>query len=249
MAQIHPNQQLYFNFLADRKTPEGLRERYETDYWNMMLRQGYEHILRQGPASTINMRARTVPAPADINRNVQILPAAARNRFTYDPKRDPDFYLGSNAINPPPSVPKDSFPPVLHRFKVYNNTVLTVSTPDLSRVDPAVANAYRALHRATTAGEPAARAGGFDVYRHGQRLAWVKEACEPGELMSPFRLALYPADVRRLPAHHQKRGYFELGVRGVRFDGKCLGAARLPDFALTRVRLGQQGKWEFEVPL
>ena len=249
MAQIHPNQHLYFNFLVDRKTPEGLRERYEMDYWNMMLRQGYEHILRQTPASAINMRARTVPAPADINRNVQILPAAARSRFTYDTDRDPDFYLGSNAINPPPGVPKDSFPPVLHQFKVYNNTMMTVSTPNLSRVDPAVADAYRALYRAATAGEPAARAGGFDARLHGKQLAWVKEACEPGELMSPFRLALYPADAGRLLAHHQKRGYFELGIRGVRFDRKCLGARQLPDFALARARLGQLGRWEVDLPL
>ena len=256
MAQIHPNQHLYFNFLADRKTPEGLRERYATDYWNLMLRQGYEHILRQAPASTINMRPRGwVSAPRQINRNVQILPPTARNRFTYDPERDPDFYLGSNALNPLPEAPKAFSPPVLHRFKVYNNTMLTISTPDLSRVDPAVAEAYRALHQTATTGEPAARGGGFDVYRHGSRLAWVKEACEPGALMPLFRLALYPADTGRLPDHHQKRGYFELGARGVRFDGKCLAAARLPDFALTRARLGQHALggggalWEVEVPL
>ena len=248
MAQIHPNQYLYFNFLADRKTPEGLRERYET-YWNMMLRQGYEHILRQGPASTINMRPRVLHSRADINRNVEILPAAARSRFTYDPARDPDFYLARNAGIPPLGALKDSFPPVLHRFKVYNNTMMTVSTPDLSRVDPAVADEYRALHRAATAGEPAARAGGFDAHLHGNRLAWVKEACEPGALMSPFRLRLYPADAGRLPTHHQKRGYFTISASGVRFDGKCLGAARLPDFALARIRLGQAGRWEVEVPL
>ena len=236
MAQIHPNQHLYFNFLADRKTPERLRERYETDYWNMMLWQGYEHILRQRPASTINMRRRVS----------QILPAAVRSRFTHDTSRDPDFYLSRNS--PRKSLPQDPFPPVLHRIKVYNNTIITVSTPDLSRVDPAVAEAYRALHRAATAGEPAARAVGFDVYMHGERLAWVKEACEPGELMSPFRLRFYPADPGRLPAHHQKRGYFIISVFGVRFDGKCLGAARLPDFALTRIRLGQAGRWETDIP-
>ena len=254
MAQIHPNQHLYFNFLADRKTPEGLRERYETDYWNLMLRQGYEHILRQAPVSTINMRPRGwVSSPQQINRNVQILPLAARNRFTHDPSRDPDFYLGSNAINPPTGALKASFPPALHRIKIYNNTMLTVATPDLSRVDPVVADAYRALHQATTAGEPAARAGGYEVYLHGQRLTWVKEACEPGALMLPFWLKLYPADPGRLPDHHQKRGYFELSARGVRFDGKCLAAARLPDFALTRMRLGQHAHgggwlWEVEVP-
>ena len=239
MAQIHPNQHLYFNFLVDRKTPERLRAWYEMDYWNMMSRQSYEHILRREPASIIDMRWR---------RNVQILPAAVRSRFTHDPVRDPDFYLVRNAGIPPPGALKDSFPPVLHRFKVYNNTVLTVSTPDLSRVDPAVADEYRALHRAAMAGEPVARGGGFDAHLHGNQLAWVKEACEPGALRHPFRLRLYPADVGRLPAHHRKRGYFTISASGVRFDGKCLGAARLPDFALARVRLGQRGRWEVEVP-
>ena len=257
MAQIHPHQYLYFNFFVDRKTPERLSERYETDYWNMMLRQGYEHILRQTPASTINMRPRVVGTAmvgvvgaatvADINRNVQILPATARSRFTFDPARDPDFYLSGNAEKS--FLPKDPFSPVLHRFKVYNNTIMTVSTPDLSRADPAVANAYRALQRAATAGAPAARAGGFDVHLHGQQLAWVKEACEPGELMHPFRLRFYPADAGRLPESRRRRGYFELDARGVRFDGKCLGARRLPDFALARARLGQSGRWEVEVPL
>ncbi len=248
MAQIHPHQYLYFNFFVDRKTPEQLRTRYPMDYWDMAMRQGYERILQHEPASTINMRPQgKVSSPRQINIHVQILPAAARSRFTYDPDRDPDFYLSGNS--PRKSLPQDAFSPVLHRLKVYNNTIMTVSTPDLSRVDPAVAEAYRALHRAATAGEPAARGGGFDVHLHGGRLAWAKEVCEPGALMRPFWLALYPADADRLPNHRRKRGYYELGVRGVRFDGKCLGAARLPDFALARLHLRQPGKWEVEVPL
>ena len=248
MAQIHPHQYLYFNFLADRKTPERLRERYETDYWNMVLRQGYEWILKETPEAAINMRPRGVDALANINHNVQILPPSARNRFTYDPKRDPDFYLGGSGNTRHSPLLKDPFPPVLHRFKVYNNTMLTVSTPDLSRVDPAVADEYRALHRRATAREPAARAGGFDVRLHGNRLAWVKEACEPGALRRPFRLKLYPVEARFLRHPHQGRGYIEFQVHGVRLDDKCLGAARLPDFALARIRLGQKGRWEADIP-
>ena len=268
MAQIHPNQHLYFNFLVDRKTPERLRERYEMDYWEMVARQGYEYILRREPASTINMRVRRMywsNPRAYINYNMAVLPAAARNRFTHDPSRDPDFYLigntkdphwGSNAVNQSLEAPQ-AFPPVLHRIKVYNNTMLTVSTPDLSRVDPAVADEYRALHRAATAGEPVARAGGFDVYLHGSRLAWVKEACEPGALMPPVHIRLYPADADRLAAHHQKWGYFDFITSGVRFDDKCLGAAQLPNFALTRAYLVQfapnihswEVLWKVDVPL
>ena len=249
MAQIHPNQHLYFNFLADRKTPEGLRAWHEMDYWDMTLRQSYEYLLRQTPAAIINIERKYLDTNHRWDR--MILPAADRRRLAHDPNRDPDFYLSGNS--PPKSLPNDPFPPVLHRIKVYNNTIMTVSTPDLSRVDPAVANEYRALHQAATAGEPAARAGGYEVHRHGKWLAWVKEVCEPGALRREFRLALYPVDGDRLPGHHRKRGYFELSVRGVRVDGKCLAAARLPDFALARARLEQLAfggwiRWEVDIP-
>ena len=252
MAQIHPHQYLYFNLLADRKTPERLREQDETDYWNMMLRQGYEWLLKEAPEAVVNMRPRGVAALADINRNAQILPAAVRSRFTHDPSRDPDYYLGGNVFHPPPGVPKAFFPPVIHRFQVYDNTIMTVSTPDLSRVDPLVAEAYRALHRAATAGEPVAHGGGFEVHLHGGRLAWVKEICEPGALMSPFWLKFYPVDKSRLIGLLKEQGYAGMNASGVRFDGKCLGAARLPDFALARARLGQSVSdgaplWEAEV--
>ena len=234
MAQIHPHQYLYFNFLVDRKTPERLRSRYAMSHYSM-ARSAYEYLLRQPPAAAINMKRKHFRPRFSTVRT--ILPAADRRRFTHDPSRDPDFYLEGGGLGQ-----WQGHPLVLHRFKVYNNTIMAVSTPDLSRVDPAVADEYRALHRAATAGEPVARAGGYEVYRHGHRLAWVKEACEPGALMHPFRLALYPAN---------PRGYFKtISVRGARFDGKCLGMARLPDFALVRrVRLGQPGRWEVEVPL
>ena len=250
MAQIHPHQYLYFNFLVDRKTPEWLRARYTTDYSFMAMRQGYEYLLKQTPFAAINIEKEYFET--GILRHLSwsrlILPTADRHRFTHDPSRDPEFYLDirGNAIQS--NLPEDPFPPVLHRIKVYNSTIVTVSTPDLSRVDPA-AEAYRALHRAATAGVPVAHASGYEVYRHGSRLAWVKEACEPGALRHEFQLDFYPADARRLPVHHQKQGYFEFSVRGVRFDGKCLGAMRLPDFALTRARLGQRERWEVEVPL
>ena len=227
MAQIHPNQHLYFNFLVDRKTPERLWTRYTMDYYLRTARQSYEYLLRQTPAGA--------------------------RQFIRDPSRYPDFYLIDRGTTRwQNSLSFDLFPPVLHRVKVYNNTMSTVATPDLARVDPEVAEAYRALHQTATAGAPATRAGGYEVYLHGKRLAWVKEACEPGALRREFLLKLYPANAYRLPDDRRKRGYWTIRVRGVRFDGKCLGAARLPDFALARARLGQSapdGKWEVEVPL
>ena len=250
MAQIHPNQHLYFNFLVDRKTPERLRTRYAMDYSLRAMRQGYEYLLRQTPSAAINIGRKYFATERKWDRI--ILPAADRRRFTHDPSRAPDFYLSGNS--PQENLSNDPFLPVLHRVKVYNNTILTVATLDLSRVDPAVADAYRVLHQTATAGALMARGGGFDVYLHGQRLAWVKEACEPGALRRKFRLAFYPVDADRLPGPHRKRGHFELSARGVRFDSKCLAAAWLPEYAVSRVRLSQRRSeggepWEVEVPL
>ena len=246
MAQIHPYQYLYFNFSADRKTPERLRARYTMDYHLMALRQNYEYLLRQTSAAAINLEKKHLYP--ELNLGARILPAADRRRFTHDRSRDPDFYL-VNLGAWWRLLPGDPFPPVLHRIKVYNNTIATVFTPDLSRVDLAVAEAYRALHRAATAGAPAARAGGFDAHLHGKRLVWVKEACKPGTLRHSFLLKLYPVEARFSRHPLRDRDYVEFETYGVRLDGKCLGAARLPDFALTRVRLGQPGRWEVEVPL
>ena len=245
MAQIHPNQYLYFNFSVDRKTPERLRTRYTMDYHLMAMRQNYEYLLRQTSAAAINLEKKHLYQ--DLSLSKMILPAADRRRFIHDRSRDPDFYLDFYLWWRP--LPGDPFPPVLHRFKVYNNTIMTLSTPDLSRFDPAVADEYRALHRAATAGEPVARESGYEVRRHGSRLAWVKEACEPGALRREFLLKLYPVEARFLRHPLWDRDYVEFETYGVRLDGKCLGAARLPDFALTRARLGQPGKWEVEVPL
>ena len=247
MAQIHPNQHLYFNLLADRKTPERLRTRYTMDYYLMAMRQSYEYMLRHSPDGAINLEEKYLHS--NLNLGAMILPTTDRHRFIHDPSRDPDFYLTVKGVKSWQRKFIERFPPVLHQFKVYNNTMLAVSTPDLSRVDPAVADDYRALHRAATAGPPVGSAGGFDVYLHSGRLAWVKEACEPGALMPLFQLYLYPTDAGRLPDHHRKRGYFTITALGVRFDSKCMGAARLPDSGLARVRLGQRGRWEAEVPL
>ena len=258
MAQIHPNQHLYFNFLVDRKTPERLRARYEMDYWSVTHPQSYKYLLRQTSAAAINIEKRYFYASH--RWDIGILPAADRRRLVHDPSRAPDFLLSRNAMSRNAAGWSDHLPvidpflPVLHRIKVYNNTILTLAAPDLARVDPAVADKYRALHRAVTAGEPAVRGGGFDVYLHGSRLAWVKEACEPGALRRKFWLKFYPVEARFLRPPLRERGYIESEAYGVRFDDKCLGATRLPDFALVRARLGQSVPsvgllWEVDMPL
>ena len=53
MAQLHPYQQVYFNFAVDRKTPEQLRTHYDMDYWALAHREGLECLLEQYPGLPI----------------------------------------------------------------------------------------------------------------------------------------------------------------------------------------------------
>ena len=45
MALIHPNEEIYFNTLVDRVTPERLRKQYDM-IWNQATRQSVEWLIR-----------------------------------------------------------------------------------------------------------------------------------------------------------------------------------------------------------
>ena len=103
---------------------------------------------------------------------------------------------------------------------------------------------YQAAYDAITSGEygePETRAA-FDLYRNGRELIYLKEPCIAADTESLFFLHLYPTDAAVLPAH---REYdfdaldFLLPQRGVRWGGKCLAIAPLPNYEIARIRTGQ----------
>ena len=49
MAALHPYEHVYFNGLADAKTPGALAERYDMDYWWVARRQAVEYLLARYP--------------------------------------------------------------------------------------------------------------------------------------------------------------------------------------------------------
>lgn len=76
MAQIHPHQQIYFNYLVDRATPERLGNTYELDHRANAVRQGLEDLLAHHPGRTLRVYNRH---PARMNW--RILPPAERARL------------------------------------------------------------------------------------------------------------------------------------------------------------------------
>ena len=232
--QMHPFQNLYFNLLVDRATPEYLRSQYRMNHGLVELRPGLEYLLERYPEAPIR-----VAVPPGSPPNELLLPEAQRQRVqTASSGEFPaDFYITNNHPLHPFSRSK-LFPPALHDFRIYNNTFLTVAALDLSLVDAAADGRYREQYQRVAAGEPVIRAE-FDVYLQGQTLSLVKDPCEAGQLDWLVTLAAYPADLHELPDRHRRRGWVGPDRHPiVRFDGKCLVQTTLPEFELLRLRVG-----------
>lgn len=233
LVQLHPYGEIYFNFLTDRTRPEQLRGQYDLPYSRAPLMAGYRYLLRANPGTTLNLSG----PPSE---TWELLPPEQRRRITFDPSRDPDYYIiPVHRRYTSTGRERTVFPPPVYREMRYNNTVMTVATPDLSQVDASTAG-YRQLYQAATAGEPLLP-GNFDAYRYNGRLVLVKERCQPGDLAAPLRADLYPADRLELPtAGPPAAAFIRSGdLLGVKFDGKCLAATPLPDYPLSRIRIYQ----------
>ena len=244
VVRLHPHQHAYFNFLVDRRTPERLRTQYQMLYWTTEYREGLEYLLERFPDSTLSVDS----ANPRLWLSRSILPAAARNRIVIadEAGRAADFFLASNSRSATNNRlfgrAQPPFGPVIHARRIYRNTVLTVTAVDLSMVERATADRYRAAYRATLAGEPLLRSE-FDLYLDGGTLTWVKEACRPEDTVHPFLVRAVPAAVDDLPAWLREEGWEPLGFRfgryGVRFDGRCLIRRRLPDYPIQALQIGR----------
>ena len=226
MAQIHPQQQVYFNFLVDRTTPEHLRTRYEMDYWRLAGRQVLEYLLIRHPGETVYVRGGQ-PWPLA----AEILPAAARQRLIFNSTTvDPDYILADAANE---SVSR------IYAHRVYNNTLLSVNGVDTAGMDAAAADYYRELYQAAVTGEPIIRAD-YAVYRSGRTLTFVRENCPPGALAGRFNAKVHPAIPGSRPTTWIDRAASRSLKRyGARWGDKCLAVLTLPDYPIAYILVGQ----------
>ena len=246
MTQIHPYQQVYFNLLVDRKTPEYLRSQYDMEYWGTSVREGLEQLLERYPSSPLlyvwsgNRRIRH----SGVRRNWKILPEADRRRIVITSYHDADFYitfhrehLGAGA-----STRADLSYPVIYTREVHNNTIMSVTTRNPYLLDTATAERHREKWRALRAGEPIISSD-FDVHIRENMLVYTKEPCARDDTEGMFFLHLIPADVADLPDHRRQYGFdnldFNFDRRGVIFDGRCMRRIALPEYDITRIMTGQ----------
>ena len=105
---------------------------------------------------------------------------------------------------------------------------------------------YADAYRAASAGEygGAAEQSDFAVYlADGDALVYIKERCEPADVDARFFLHIIPSDAADLPEARVESGFDNLDFRfadgGADLGGKCVAIARLPGYAIERIRTGQ----------
>ena len=216
MAQLHPLQYGYFNFLADRTTPEYLRTQYGLDYGHFAPRAAWQYLLARHPGAIVAVRGGALQA--------ETLPAAARQRLLFNAAHrnaDYELLLSHQLAAGPPDLAFNA----AYRRRLYNNTLLVLRPLDSSNMTAAAVAAYQEIYRQALAGEPVIRAD-YTVYRNGQRLTFVKENCPPE---SP--------DVRFTATAHPPPGYSRetapppsFSNHRVRLGQLCLAVLQLPDY-------------------
>ena len=235
MAQLHPLQYSYFNFLVDRATPEYLRTQYRLDYWDLAFRDGLEYLLDRHPGEDLVVRVEW--------KHTESLPATARRRLRRATGgRRADYEL-ANRLDP--GRPDLAFNSV-YRRRFYNNTLLIARPMDASRMTPAAKAAYLELYRQVSAGEPIIRAD-YNVYLDDKRLAFVQENCPPEDRDAWFAAKVFPHDPETLPPDIRAvRSYGTFGNHRVRLEDTCLAIIQLPaapqgDLFLERRNIGNFG--------
>ena len=234
MAQLHPWQHLYFNFLADRTTPNQLRTQYELDYWRVTFREGLEYALERHSGETVAVTGSEV----GLKEAAATLEAADRRRLRFAAAGlDPDYALsfltaGFERPTRPDVAFNSVYPPL------YNNTALSLRALDSSRMDAAALAGYTELYRASVAEEPIIR-GEYAVYLTGRTVVFVKEDCRPGERAGRFGVKVYPAAAAqggRIPGRDDYRYFSNVGAR---LGERCLAVIGLPDYPIAHLVAGR----------
>ena len=240
VIQLHPYQQLYFNFLVDRTTPEYLGTQYDIDYSRMARLEGYKYILQNHPSELIYMPPGSVPSAGRVPDGLTLFAETDRRRFVSDPNTVPSYYVDGGRSQLPPGAADILLPPVIYARQMYHNTIMRVLAADLSLVDQAAADAYRAIYRTDTQGEPALRSR-LNVYRNGQRLTLAQDDCLPADAQKRLQIWMYPIRSQDLPDSYRRVGRTFTGAPVITFDGKCLAQITLPDYAIGRIDIGGIG--------
>ena len=242
MVRLHPYQQVYFNALVNRTTPEALGTAYALDPWRISCREGLDFLRRRFPDTTVRV-SDTQFHQYYLYRAWLSLPQADRIRLILVGEgADVLIRCGKKEV----SKRKEGSPEnALYVLRVYNSTLLTVSAlitvPDRKR---SLANRVES-YRKFRSGELVQQAE-FDLYSypHDRLLGYARDQCTADDVRAKFFLHIVPVEVADLPATRRQYGfdnldfYFKTAWEHQRM-GQCWVTVVLPDYPISRIRTGQ----------
>ena len=243
MVRLHPHQNEYFSPLLNKS---GLADRWEMDYWSVSLKAALDALLKIEPSGRVLAAA---PSWWIAERNMKILPKDDRRRLSVN--RNFPSYAISHAAGG-----EDALPVVWER-EIYGAPFIAIRD---ARAESEAA--VRAVLAAAGASEPAASAGGFDIYADGDGVSYIKENCGEEDARGRFSLLAFPVDRNDLPEgalydgleYEELDSDFEFSRYGAIFDGKCIIVRDLPDYRLSHILTGQLAPdgsrlWSVQIPL
>ena len=227
MAQLHPLQQIYFNFLVDAATAKHRWELYPREYRRLQSEARLAYLLELHPGETLAVN-RLPGYPT------MVQPPKERRRLIMDsPVHDRD-YVWSNT--PEQAHRPDRAFNTLYLTR-YNNAVTSLRVLEGSRMTAAMRAGYGEVYQAAVAGEPIIR-GEYDVYLEGRRVTFVKEDCQKGERAGRFRVKVY-RDGTESGDFPNLADYKLYGNYGVRVEGRCLAVIQLPGEPTGQLAVGR----------
>ena len=242
-VRLHPHQNEYFSPLLNKS---GLADRWEMDYWSLSLKAALDALLKIEPSGRVIAAA---PSWWSAERNMKILPKDDRRRLSVN--RNFPSYVISHAAG------GEDARPVVWEREIYGVPFISIRD---ARAESE--SAVRAVLSAAGASEPAARAGGFDIYADGGRLSYIKENCGEEDARGRFSLLAFPVDRNDLPEGALYDGLeyealdsdFAFSRYGATLDGSCAIVRDLPDYPLSHVETGQfapdgSRMWSVQIPL
>jgi len=214
MTQIHPMQDVYFNFLVDRTTPEYLRTQYQIRSPNAAAAAARDYLRKRHPGETLAVRGVWADEPGFREGFVE----GDYAMFHIEQGNDPDLAFNSLPVGRP-----------------YNNTLFAVKPLNDSRMTADAVATYRELYRQTVAGTPIIRAA-YDVYLQGRTLTFIRDNCPAGDMERRVFVQVLlpePAPERVWEPNPTLRSH------GVRWDNTCLAVLQLPDDTPHDLIIGQ----------
>ena len=227
MAQLHPLQQIHFNFLVDEATAKHRWELYPREYRRLQSEAGLEYLLERHPEETLAVNKR------DGYPTMLRPPKERRRLIMASPVHDRDYAWGDTPESP--HRPDGAFNTL--ELTRYNDVAAGLRVLDGSRMTAEMRAGYEEVYQAAVAGEPIIR-GEYDVYLEGQRVTFVKEDCQRGERAGRFRVKVYRdgTDSGGMPNLADYKLY---GNYGVRVGSRCLAVIQLPEEPTGQLVVGR----------